>query len=81
MRRVHIRAHRVAGHYRQIGTSNRRYDRHRRAKQVGKRRVHKHGWTSNQYGRFRNHVGRTYYESRANRSDRNRDRSAIGNWL
>lgn len=37
----------------------------------GKRIVRKKGKTTNQYGTFKNQVGTTYYESRANRSDVN----------
>jgi len=37
----------------------------------GKRIVRTKGKTTNQYGTFKNQVGTTYYESRANRSDVN----------
>jgi hypothetical protein len=37
----------------------------------GKRIVRKKGYTSNFYGRFKNKVGSTYYENRANRYDAN----------
>jgi antirestriction protein len=37
----------------------------------GKRIVRKKGKTTNEYGTFKNQVGTTYYESRANRSDVN----------
>ena len=42
----------------------------RKAKPRGKRKTTTKGETTNQYGTFKNKVGRTYWESRENRSDR-----------
>ena len=42
----------------------------RKAKPRGKRKTSTKGETTNQYGTFKNKVGRTYWESRENRSDR-----------
>lgn len=42
----------------------------RKAKPRGKRKTSTKGETTNQYGTYKNKVGRTYWESRENRSDR-----------
>ena len=42
----------------------------RKAKPRGKRKTTTKGETTNQYGTYKNKVGRTYWESRENRSDR-----------
>ena len=47
-------------------------DMERPALKKGKRIVRKKGKTSNQYGTFKNKVGTTYYENRANRFDVNK---------
>jgi len=46
-------------------------DIERPAIKTGKRIVSKRGYTTNQYGRFKNRVGTTYYETRSNRIDIN----------
>jgi hypothetical protein len=46
-------------------------DAGRPALKKGKRTVKLKGYTTNQYGRFKNKVGSTYYESRSNRMDVN----------
>ena len=46
-------------------------DIERPALKKGKRIVSKRGYTTNQYGRFKNRVGTTYYETRSNRIDIN----------
>jgi len=46
-------------------------DIERPALKKGKRIVSKRGYTTNQYGRFKNRVGTTYYETRSNRIDVN----------
>jgi hypothetical protein len=56
------------------GTANTRdvkKDAGRDALKKGKRTVKIKGYTTNQYGRFKNKVGSTYYESRSNRMDVN----------
>jgi hypothetical protein len=56
------------------GTANTRdvkKDAGRPALKKGKRTVKIKGYTTNQYGRFKNKVGSTYYESRSNRMDVN----------
>ena len=44
-------------------------DAERPAKPKGKRYVSKKGYTTNQYGRYKNQVGTPYWETRANRFD------------
>ena len=56
------------------GTANTRdikKDAGQPALKKGKRTVKIKGYTTNQYGRFKNKVGSTYYESRSNRMDVN----------
>jgi antirestriction protein len=45
-------------------------DAKRKAKPRGARKVTRSGETSNQYGTYKNHLGRKYYESRDEHSDR-----------
>ena len=56
-----------------VGARNRdiEKDAGRDALKKGKRTVKIKGYTTNQYGRFKNKVGSTYYESRSNRMDVN----------
>ena len=56
-----------------VGARNRdiEKDAGRPALKKGKRTVKIKGYTTNQYGRFKNKVGSTYYESRSNRMDVN----------
>ena len=53
------------------GTRDVPKDAGRDALKKGKRTVKLKGYTSNQYGRWKNKVGSTYYESRSNRMDVN----------